>query len=121
MDGGEVFNFVLKEIPSSVKKLMADANVTHNEIDFFVFHQANKFMNGYLQKKFKIEDEKYPLSIAKFGNTSSVSIPLTIVSELESKMHGHRKLLLSGFGVGMSWASCVIETENLKISKLIEI
>lgn len=121
MDGGEVFNFVLKEIPSSVKKLMSDAEVTNSEIDFFVFHQANKFMNGYLQKKFKIEDEKYPLSIAKFGNTSSVSIPLTIVSELESKMHGHKKLLLSGFGVGMSWASCVIETENLKISKLIEI
>lgn len=121
MDGGEVFNFVLKEIPSSVKKLMANADITNSEVDYFVFHQANKFMNGYLQKKFKIEDAKYPLSIAKFGNTSSVSIPLTIVSELETKMEGQKKLLLSGFGVGMSWASCIIETDNLKISKLIEI
>ncbi len=121
MDGGEVFNFVLKEIPSSVKKIMKTADVTNNEIDYFVLHQANKFMNGYLQKKFKLEDEKFPLSIAKFGNTSSVSIPLTIVSELEIQMDGHKKLLLSGFGVGMSWASCIIETDNLKISKLIEI
>ena len=121
MDGGEVFNFVLKEIPSNIKALFKLSSEKQESIDYFVFHQANKFMNGYLQKKFNIEDAKYPLSISKFGNTSSVSIPLTILSELKNKMEGQRKLLLSGFGVGMSWASCIIETNNLKISELVEI
>ncbi len=121
MDGGEVFNFVLKEIPKNVKNLMKDCSVEDSDIDFYVFHQANRFMNGYLQKKFKIADEKFPLSISKFGNTSSVSIPLTIVSELEKKLQGNKSLLLSGFGVGMSWASCILQTSNIKISKLLEI
>ena len=121
MDGGEVFNFVLKEIPGNVKGILKQSNIDMIEIDFFVFHQANQFMNGYLQKKFKIEDAKFPTSIGKFGNTSSVSIPLTIVSELENKLKGSNKLLLCGFGVGMSWASCIIKTDDLKISELIEI
>lgn len=121
MDGAEVFNFVLKEIPGNIKDLMKESDMHDSDIDFYVFHQANQFMNGYLQKKFKIADEKFPLSISKFGNTSSVSIPLTILSELEQKLDGNKQLLLSGFGVGMSWASCLITTENLKISKLLEI
>lgn len=121
MDGGEVFNFVLKEIPSHVKELLLESKMSQDSIDFFVFHQANLFMNGYLQKKFKIEDSKFPLSINKFGNTSSVSIPLTIVSELKNKLSGHNQLLLCGFGVGMSWASCVINTNEIRISQLLEI
>lgn len=121
MNGGEVFNFVLREIPKNIKELLKITDTQDGEIDYYVFHQANQFMNGYLQKKFKIVDEKFPQSIDKFGNTSSVSIPLTIVSELGQKLNGNKKLLLSGFGVGMSWASCILNTENLKISNLIEI
>ncbi len=121
MDGGEVFNFVLKEIPNHVKGLFSAANYSQDNIDYFVFHQANLFMNGYLQKKFKIEDSKFPMSISRFGNTSSVSIPLTIVSELKDKLAGEKQMLLCGFGVGMSWASCLIQTNDLKISELLEI
>ena len=121
MDGGEVFNFVLREIPSSIKHMYQWSGVSKEKIDFFVFHQANNFMNGYLQKKLKISDDQCPKSLQKFGNTSSVSIPITIVSELKDQLTGNKKLFLSGFGVGMSWANAIIQTENLKISDIIEL
>ncbi|KAF0200334.1 MAG: 3-oxoacyl-(acyl-carrier-protein) synthase KASIII [Bacteroidetes bacterium] len=120
MNGGDVFNFVIKEIPSDIKNIMQYAGADNTAIDYFVFHQANDFINTYLAKKLKLDLSKVPSTIAKFGNTSSVSIPLTIVSELQGKLES-RKLLLSGFGVGMTWASAVINTGNMFISDLVEI
>ena len=120
MNGSEVFNFVISEIPADIKNILKYAAVEKEDIDFFVFHQANNFMNSYLAKKLKISAEKVPANISKFGNTSSVSIPLNIVSELQGKL-GNKKLLLSGFGVGMSWASCIFNAKDLFISDIVEI
>ena len=120
MNGSEVFNFVISEIPKDIKNILEYASVEKDEIDFFIFHQANSFMNSYLAKKLKIDTDKAPTNIAKYGNTSSVSIPLTIASELQGKVED-KKLLLSGFGVGMSWASCIINTKGLFISDIVEI
>ena len=78
-------------------------------------------MNSYLAKKLKLPEEKVPSTIAKFGNTSSVSIPLTIVSELQQALKKPKKLLLSGFGVGMSWASAVLDFQDCFISDIVEI
>jgi 3-oxoacyl-[acyl-carrier-protein] synthase-3 len=121
MNGSEVFNFVLKEIPSHYKSVLALSNNTNETIDYSVFHQANDYMNSYLAKKLKLETSKVPTCIAKFGNTSSVSIPLTIVSELKDNLVGKKKLMLCGFGVGMSWATAQVNVENCFISTLIEI
>lgn len=121
MKGADVFNFVLLEIPSDIKKLLKYSGTEKEDMDYFVFHQANSYMNNYLVKKLKVDAEKAPTSIAHFGNTSSVSIPLTIVSQLQSGLQGNKKMLLSGFGVGMSWASSVLNFENCHISDLIEI
>jgi 3-oxoacyl-[acyl-carrier-protein] synthase-3 len=121
MNGAEVFNFVLEEIPNDLKNIMAFAGISKEEPDFFVFHQANAFMNGYLAKKMKLPVEKVPSSIREFGNTSSVSIPLTIVSQLQGKLDGSKKLLLCGFGVGMSWASAVMDFQDCKVSDLVEL
>jgi 3-oxoacyl-[acyl-carrier-protein] synthase-3 len=121
MNGGDVFNFLLAEIPPHFKKLLEIAEVDKDAIDFFVFHQANNFMNGYLSKKLKLPPEKVPSSIARFGNTSSVSIPLTIVSQLKGKLNGTNTLLLSGFGVGMSWASAIIPFVDCYIPDLVEL
>lgn len=120
MNGSDVFNFVIKEIPPDIKNIMNFASVDKDGIDYFVFHQANDFMNSYLAKKLKIRPEKVPTTIAKFGNTSSVSIPLTIASELKGKLED-KKLLLSGFGVGMTWASAIIKMGDCFISELVEI
>ncbi|RAR47224.1 3-oxoacyl-ACP synthase III family protein [Flavobacterium lacus] len=121
MNGSEVFNFVLNEIPSSYKSLLAFSNNTNETIDYAVFHQANDYMNSYLAKKLKLDTSKVPSCIAQFGNTSSVSIPLTIVSQLKDKLMGRKKLMLCGFGVGMSWATAQVNVEDCHVSTLVEI
>ncbi len=121
ISGADVFNFVLLEIPKDINSILQFSKTKPSEIDFFVFHQANSFMNDYLTKKMKLDKDKVPASIEKFGNTSSVSIPLTIVTELKNKLKGDKKMLFSGFGVGMSWASALINTSNCFISELVEI
>jgi 3-oxoacyl-[acyl-carrier-protein] synthase-3 len=77
-------------------------------------------MNDYLSKKMKLDKDKVPQSISKYGNTSSVSIPLTIVDQLKGLLK-KKNLLLCGFGVGMSWASAVINVEECKVSDIIEV
>lgn len=121
MNGADVFNFVLLEIPGNIKTVLQYAGRTLEEIDYFLFHQANSYMNGYLSKKMKLPAERVPSSIEHFGNTSSVSIPLTMVSEMKDKLHAKQTLLLSGFGVGMSWATCILESPGIHISSLVEI
>lgn len=119
MNGSDVFNFVIKEIPSDIKNTLSYAGVDKSEIDYFVFHQANNFINSYLAKKLKIDEEKIPSTIHKYGNTSSVSIPLTVASELATTYAG-KKIMMSGFGVGMTWASAVLNTADCFISDLVE-
>lgn len=121
MSGADVFNFVLLEIPKDIKSLLEYSETDSTKIDFFVFHQANSYMNNYLAKKLKLDTTKVPTCIEKYGNTSSVSIPLTIVSELQRNLDGNKKMLLSGFGVGMSWASAIINTSNCHVSDMVEI
>jgi 3-oxoacyl-[acyl-carrier-protein] synthase-3 len=121
MNGADVFNFVLIEIPKDLKKLSAFSGVTLDTLDYYLFHQANSYMNDYLKNKLKLPEEKVPSSIEKFGNTSSVSIPLTIATNLQGKLTAPSKALLSGFGVGMSWASAILTFENCHISNLVEI
>jgi 3-oxoacyl-[acyl-carrier-protein] synthase-3 len=121
MDGPDVFNFVIQEIPTDIARVMKAAETDKEAVDYFVFHQANAFMNGYLAKKLKLPLEKVPSSIREFGNTSSVSIPLTIVSQLQGKLQGKKKVLLSGFGVGMSWASAVMNFQDCWISDIVEL
>lgn len=69
----------------------------------------------------KLNVDKMPMTIAKYGNTSSVSIPLTIVSELKNKLDGHKELLLSAFGVGMTWATGIVPFVDCKISEIVEV
>lgn len=121
MNGGDVFNFVIREIPRDFKRIFEYANLEPSKIDYFVFHQANSFINNYLANKLKLEKEKLPSTIEKFGNTSSVSVPLTIVSELKNKLDNKQTVFLSAFGVGMTWASAILTFDNCKISDLVEI
>ncbi len=121
MNGSDVFNFLLSEIPKDVKNTLNFAQVGSDKIDYFVFHQANAFMNSYLIKKLKLPAEKVPSCIHKYGNTSSVSIPLTLAHSFEDQVVSNKTLLLSGFGVGMSWATAVLDVGNCKIGKVGEI
>ena len=120
MDGLDVFNFTLKVVPSSIKAALSKSNNNNETIDYFLFHQANKFMIDFFRKKLKIAENKVPISLDKFGNVSSATIPLTIVTRLKDKIE-NKKLLLSGFGAGLSWATAILDTSLCKVSKLKEI
>ena len=121
MKGGDVFNFVIREIPKDIKKVLEYTNLSMSAFDYIVFHQANNFINSYIAKKMKLDFNKIPSTIHKFGNTSSVSVPLTIVSELREKLNGNKLLLLSAFGVGMTWATAVVPFYDCKISDIVEV
>ena len=121
MRGGDVFNFVIREIPKDIKRTIAFAEKEMDSFDYVVFHQANNFINSYIAKKMKLDTEKIPSTIAKFGNTSSVSVPLTIVSELQGKLDGKKELLLTAFGVGMTWATGIVPFVDCKISDIVEV
>lgn len=121
MKGDDVFNFVIKEIPKDIKTLFANTAVDIQQVDYYVFHQANAFINTYLAKKLKLDTTKILSTIHKYGNTSSVSVPLTIVSELKGKLEGKHQLMLSAFGVGMAWATALIPFVDCKISDIVEI
>ena len=121
MNGGDVFNFLIREVPKDVKGLLEFSGVDQSAVDYFVFHQANNYMNGYLAKKLKLDPAKVPMSIEKFGNTSSVSIPLTMVSELKEQLAGRKTLLLCGFGVGLSWATALLHLDGCHVSEIVEV
>jgi|SRR5699024_197514 len=121
LKGDAIFAFSIKEIPSSIEELLKQNNKTIDEIDYFVMHQANKLMNETIRKKLKLSAEKVPYSLEKFGNTSSASIPLTMVTHLSKQLQTPTNLLLSGFGVGLSWGNLLIESEKIHCLPLIEV
>lgn len=122
LDGVEIFNFTLREVAASVSEVMRDAGQSVETVDAFVFHQANKIINETLRKKLKVPPEKFPSSLKDFGNTSSASIPMTLVTQSREKlMSGRSSLLLSGFGVGLSWCSCHVVTDSIKVPVLVEL
>ena len=121
MDGANVFNFVIVEVPNDIKRLMAASGEDIHQMDYYVFHQANAFINNHIAKKLKLDNGRIPWTIQKYGNTSSVSVPLTIVSELKDKMRGKKKLLLSALGVGMAWATAIVPFADCSISEIVEL
>jgi 3-oxoacyl-[acyl-carrier-protein] synthase-3 len=121
MNGADVFNFVIREIPKDFKRLMEFSGIELATIDFFVFHQANQYINGLIAKKLKLDKEKIPSTIEEYGNTSSVSIPLTIVSELKDQLKDRKRMLLSGFGVGLSWGTAVIDVHDCYVGEIVEV
>lgn len=122
MDGMSVFSFGITKVPKSVNELIEHFGLDKDSIDLFSFHQANKFMNEKIRKKLKLPEEKVPYSIKDFGNTSSASIPLTLVTQCADQLrHQKVKHISCGFGVGLSWGTAYFETDNIVISDLVEI
>jgi 3-oxoacyl-[acyl-carrier-protein] synthase-3 len=109
MDGAEIFAFTLREVPALVDAVLMESGLSREEVDYFVFHQANKFMLTHLAKSMKLPLPKVPFSLQEYGNTSSASIPITVNARLSEPIsRSPLKLLLAGFGVGYSWAACTV-------------
>ncbi len=120
MNGEEVFSFAISEVPDSVERLYGHYGLRKEDTDCFVFHQANRMILETIASILGIPAEKVPMSLKDFGNTSSASIPLTIVTALGG-VSKPSALCLCGFGVGLSWASCYFETGRIECPPLIEI
>jgi 3-oxoacyl-[acyl-carrier-protein] synthase-3 len=122
LDGMDVFSFGIKCAPESVNRLLENFEIDREKVDYFIFHQANKFMNEQIRKKLKLEREKVPYSLQNFGNTSSASIPLTMITELGEQLTNKKLVHVGcGFGVGLSWGSVWFTTDNIVVSDLVEI
>ena len=109
MNGAEVMAFSLKEVPKAADALLQKAEKTKEDIDFFILHQANKFMLEALRKKLKVPEDKLPITIESCGNTVSSTIPLAMYTlRSQGRLHRGQRLMLVGFGVGYSWAACLL-------------
>jgi len=114
MDGPSIFNFTLEVIPDFTKKVMVENNVDKDSVDFFIFHQANAYMLDFLRKNLKIDKEKFFIDLRDGGNTVSNTIPIAIKKHLETaKAKKGDKIILMGFGVGLSWCGGLVTLNNI--------
>ena len=123
MKGMDVFSFGITTVPKSFKKFCEHFNTSLDSYDYYVLHQANKKMNDAIVKKLKLNPDKVPYSLHDFANTSSASIPLTIVTQLKDACsHGEKRIICCGFGIGLSWGTTsFVLNPQCCISELVEV
>lgn len=122
MNGMDVFSFAITTAPKSIKKTLEHYGKSMDEIDYCILHQANMQIDEVIRKKLKLSAEKVPYSLHKFGNTSSATIPITINTELRGKIENKpTRFVCCGFGVGLSWGTVLLTTNNIVLSELVEI
>lgn len=120
MDGLETFYHGTSAIPKQIKSIMKELSITNDDVDYFVLHQPNKMMVDFITRKLKITPDKAPSCLPKYGNTSCTSIPMGLVTELNGKMGGKKRLVFSAIGAGWSFGSAYLTTNDLKITPIIE-
>lgn len=123
MDGAEIFNFSISEEPRAVRELLNYANLSSDQIDHFVFHQANRYILSSIAKRLGLDPCKVPIrTVERYGNQSSASIPAAMCGELASSLEEstNTRLLLSGFGVGLSWASSILTIPRPAVCEIID-
>jgi 3-oxoacyl-[acyl-carrier-protein] synthase III len=122
MDGSAVFNFVQVDVPPLIEDLLASAQATTDDVDYFLFHQPNRFMLHKLADKMKVPYEKMPSNIVEhYGNSSGVTIPVAIAHNLRGRLTaGCIRACLAGFGVGLTWSSMLLQLGPMRFCELVE-
>lgn len=121
LDGPAVLSFSTQRVPPAVEKLLTYAGVSKEDIDYFIFHQANRMINETIRKKLGLPVEKVPSTLQEFGNTSGASLPLTMTVRINKELEADpKRLLLSGFGIGLSWGTALVDIEGAIFPDLIE-
>lgn len=121
LNGTEVFNFTLRAVPPLVEAIFRTSGVTVEDIDYVLLHQANVFMLNHLRKKAGLPEDKAPIAMETYGNTSSASIPLTIADRLSDVFDRPRQLVLMGFGVGWSWSALKLTAGPMPAPRVVEL
>ena len=115
MDGTSVFSFSITDVPETVKEYLSLTESAIEEYDCLAFHQANRFILKQITRKLKAPKEKVLISLDRFGNTGGMSIPLTLCDHFGDTEDGKKNILMSGFGIGLSWGvtSAAVDTEKI--------
>lgn len=122
MKGMDVFSFAISTAPKSIKKLAEKHIIDMEKVDYLVLHQANKSINERIAKKLGFGAERILNSMDRFGNTSSASIPMSIVAQTTTDTFKEEKSFMTcGFGVGLSWGTAYFKLKNCIVSKLVEV
>lgn len=110
MDGQEVYKFAVTAVPASLQKVIADAGLTVEDIDYFALHQANIRIIQSVSKRLKVSEDKFPISLEHCGNISAASVPI-LLDEMNRKglLKPGMKIAMAGFGGGLTWASAIVE------------
>ncbi len=121
MNGMEVFNFTINEVPANMQRVMAYADVTADSLDFAVLHQANKQIVETVASKAGFPAEKYSAeTFSTYGNQSTASIPGVICHLLKDKVsNGKQRLMLSAFGIGLAWGAAIVELDHIYCSGIV--
>lgn len=119
LDGLDVFSFGIKRAPQSMNQLIEHFNLDKEDIDYFLFHQANMMMNEMIRKKLKLPKEKVPYHLKNYGNTSCATIPLLMVTNLKEEIINQQlSVIMCAFGVGLSWGNVYAKLDDVFISDL---
>lgn len=119
MDGMDVFNFTINEVPDLIKAEMSAARLTAESVDYLVLHQANRFVLKQVAMMTGFPMKKVPVSMDRYGNTSSASIPLTLC-DLAGQDQGVKKIVMAGFGVGLSWGTLIMDFDLSACEAVVE-
>ena len=121
MNGAEIFNFTIREVPSLINALIARAGWSADSIDYWVMHQANRFMLEHLGRRMKLPPDKTVIALENYGNTSCASIPLALADRFGGvRPLGPGRLVLAGFGVGYSWAGVALDLRDAVVLPVLE-
>jgi 3-oxoacyl-[acyl-carrier-protein] synthase-3 len=121
MDGLAVFTFVVKEIPLLIDELSASQGIPKEDFDYYLMHQANAYMIKYIAKRSKVPLEKFPINIEKYGNTNGSTIPFLICDLAAGELAEPHNVIMSGFGVGLSWGGIATKLGALECADIIQI
>ena len=114
MDGSAIFNFAISKVPQNIKNTVKLMNWELEDVDRFILHQANDFMVNYIRKKLKVTPDRVPTNVRLYGNTGPATIPLLCSDLFSRQSEKLEKVVMSGFGVGLSWGSiglCLSDTK----------
>lgn len=115
MDGTAVFSFSISDVPEAITDYLAKTQSTVDDYDLFVFHQANEFIIKQLIRKLKLNSRAVPISLDRYGNTGGISIPLTLCDTFGTGDFGEKKVLVCGFGIGLSWGVTSIQIDTTRL------
>lgn len=113
MNGGAIFNFTLDIVPTLINKILSKNNIIKDDIDYYVFHQANKFMLNTIRKVCVIPKEEFYINLEETGNTVSSTILISLKDCIDKKiLRNAQNIMITGFGVGLSWGGCILKIRN---------